>query len=198
MAADEQGAGLVGWLARLRAERARAATARTLYLAVVARARRPAPYAVMGVPDTPDGRFEMIGLETALVLRRLRGLGEEGERLGRALLEIMVGDLDRNLREMGVGDLSVGRWVKRLTASVLARAALLDEAVRQLPSREQGQDRPVAERRSIVSLLHHGHYENSPPSAEIHLFRRRSHRPDRKPPPVQTARTPGHRWALPA
>lgn len=129
MATAEQTEEPRGWLARRRAERARAATARRLYHAVVARARRPEPYARMGVPDTPDGRFEMLGLETALVLRRLRGLGSEGERLGRALLEAMVEDLDRNLREMGVGDLSVGRWVKRLTASVLARAAALDEAL---------------------------------------------------------------------
>jgi cytochrome b pre-mRNA-processing protein 3 len=153
MAADEQGAGLVGWLARLRAERARAATARTLYLAVVARARRLEPYAVMGVPDTPDGRFEMIGLETALVLRRLRSLGEEGERLGRALLEVMVGDLDRNLREMGVGDLSVGRWVKRMTASVLARAALLDEALAR------------RDRTGLVSLLARAFFPDGPPAA---------------------------------
>lgn len=153
MAADEQGAGLVGWLARLRAERARAATARTLYLAVVARARRLEPYAVMGVPDTPDGRFEMIGLETALVLRRLRSLGEEGERLGRALLEVMVGDFDRNLREMGVGDLSVGRWVKRMTASVLARAAVLDEALAR------------GDRAGLVSHLARAFFPDGPPDS---------------------------------
>lgn len=127
MAADEQAGG--GWLARRRAERARSAAAGRLYRAIVARARRPAPYARMGVPDTPDGRFEMLGLETALVLRRLRGLGAEGEALGRALLETLVQDLDRNLREMGVGDLSVGRYVKRMTASLLARAAALDGAL---------------------------------------------------------------------
>jgi len=129
MPTNEQAAGLRGWLARQRAERARAATARTLYRAVVGRARRAAPYAEMGVPDTADGRFEMLGLETALVFRRLRRLGDEGERLGRALLEVMVDDLDRNLREMGVGDLSVGKWVKRMTANVLVRAAALDEAL---------------------------------------------------------------------
>lgn len=127
MTAAEQGTGWRGWFAGRRAERARAETARRLYHAVVARARRPEPYATMGVPDTADGRFEMLGLEMALVLRRLRRLGEPGEQLARALLEAMVVDLDRNLREMGVGDLSVGRWVKRLTASVLARAAALDE-----------------------------------------------------------------------
>lgn len=129
MAAPEQPSGPLGWLARRRAERARTATARALYHAVVARARRPGPYARLGVPDTPDGRFEMLGLEVALLLRRLRGLGSEGELLGRSLLEVMVQDLDRNLREMGVGDLSVGRWVKRMTASVMARAAALDAAL---------------------------------------------------------------------
>ena len=61
MPTNEQAAGLRGWLARQRAERARAATARTLYRAVVGRARRAAPYAEMGVPDTADGRFDLGG-----------------------------------------------------------------------------------------------------------------------------------------
>lgn len=153
MATAEQTEQPRGWLARRRAERARAATARRLYHAVVARARRPEPYAEMGVPDTPDGRFEMLGLETALLLRRLRGLGGEGERLGRALLEALVEDLDRNLREMGVGDLSVGRWVKRMTASVLARAAALDEAL------------AGGGRAALEALLARAFYPEGPPPA---------------------------------
>lgn len=129
MSDSDQGAARPSWLARRRAARAREQTARRLYLAVVARARRTEPYERCGVPDTPDGRFEMLGLECALLLRRLRAIGAEGEALGQALLEVMVGDLDRNLREMGVGDLSVGRYVRRMTASVLARAAALDAAL---------------------------------------------------------------------
>lgn len=126
---SEQAAPIRSWLARRRAERARERTARRLYLSVVARARRTEPYERFGVPDTPDGRFEMLGLECALLLRRLRALGAEGEALGRSLLEVLVTDLDRNLREMGVGDLSVGRYVRRMTASLLARATALDAAL---------------------------------------------------------------------
>jgi cytochrome b pre-mRNA-processing protein 3 len=85
------------------------------------------------------------------VLRRLRGLGGEGERLGRALLEAMVEDLDRNLREMGVGDLSVGRWVKRMTASVLARAAALDDAL------------AGGGRAALETLLRRAFYPEEPP-----------------------------------
>lgn len=129
MGNSEQAATRPSWLARRRAERARERTARKLYLAVVARARRTEPYARFGVPDTPDGRFEMLGLECALLLRRLRALGTQGEALGQSLLEVMVTDLDRNLREMGVGDLSVGRYVRRMTSSLLARAAALDAAL---------------------------------------------------------------------
>lgn len=64
----------------------------------------------------------MLGLEIALVLRRLRSLGDPGTELARSLLEVLVEDLDRNLREMGIGDLSVGRYVKRMVGSLLARA----------------------------------------------------------------------------
>lgn len=129
MDSSEQAAPPRSWLARRRAEKARERAARRLYLSVVARARRTEPFERFGVPDTPDGRFEMLGLECALLLRRLRALGAEGEALGRSLLEVLVTDLDRNLREMGVGDLSVGRYVRRMTASLLARAAALDAAL---------------------------------------------------------------------
>lgn len=163
MGEGEQGATRLGWLARRRVGRARAATARRLYLAVVARARRPEPFARMGVPDTPDGRFEMLGLETALLLRRLGALGRDGSALGQALLEVMVTDLDRNLREMGIGDLSVGRYVKRMTASLLARAAALDAAIGATGPepllahlrRTAYPDRPPADTEQLVALGEH-------------------------------------------
>lgn len=154
MSEGEQGSARPGWLARRRALRARSAAARRLYLAIVARARRPAPFARMGVPDTADGRFEMIGIEAALVLRRLAALGHEGEALGQALLEVMVTDLDRNLREMGLGDLSVGRYVKRMTASLMARAAALDAALGD------------AEPESLLAHLRRTAYPGSSPRPE--------------------------------
>ncbi|MCB1885622.1 MAG: ubiquinol-cytochrome C chaperone family protein [Geminicoccaceae bacterium] len=116
------------WSGRAR-RRAREAAAYRLYAGLVAQARRPAFYDGLGVPDTPDGRLEMIGLHAALVMRRLRGLGGEGRDLAQALFDLMFADVDRNLREQGVGDLSVGKHVKRAARTFLARAQGLDAAL---------------------------------------------------------------------
>lgn len=121
------------WWARLWSAdpetRARRETARRLYAEVVNRARTPALFRELGVPDTPEGRFEMIALHAALVLRRLRPEGEAGRALGQELFDLMLTDFDVNLRELGVGDLSVGKYVKRLARNVYARIAALDEGL---------------------------------------------------------------------
>ena len=85
-----------------------------LYLALVEQARQPAFYGPDGVPDTLDARFEMIVLHAYMVVRRLRDAGEDGAKLAQSLFDQMFADMDRNLREIGVGDLSVGKQVKRM------------------------------------------------------------------------------------
>jgi cytochrome b pre-mRNA-processing protein 3 len=94
--------------------------ARDAYLAVVARARSPAFYATYGVPDTLDGRFELIALHAFLVLHRLRGAAGT-ERFAQALFDTMFVDMDRGLREMGTGDLSVGKQVKLMATGFYGR-----------------------------------------------------------------------------
>jgi cytochrome b pre-mRNA-processing protein 3 len=125
--------GLRRWWQRLRrAERAhdaRRQVALQLYHAVVNQARTPAWYRDLGVPDTPEGRFEMIALHVALVLRRLRCEGLAGQALGQQLFDVMFADLDGSLRELGVSDLSVGKYVKRLAGNFYARLAAMDEAL---------------------------------------------------------------------
>jgi cytochrome b pre-mRNA-processing protein 3 len=101
---------MLGWLKRRRNVRR---TARSLYGSIVTQARSHLAYERWGVPDTPEGRFEMIVLHLALVLRRLSKAGEAGRKLGQALTEVFVVDVDDTLREMTVGDLSVPRHVKR-------------------------------------------------------------------------------------
>jgi cytochrome b pre-mRNA-processing protein 3 len=110
------------WIARRRA-------AHGLYRAVVDHARRPAFFRDLGVPDTPEGRFEMIALHVALVVRRLRREGARGQALGQELFDLMFADMDTSLRELGVGDLSVGKYVKRLARNFYARLAALDESL---------------------------------------------------------------------
>jgi cytochrome b pre-mRNA-processing protein 3 len=97
--------------------------ARSLYGSIVTQARSPGFYAACGVPDTAEGRFEMIALHLVLVLHRLADAGEPGRRLGRGLTEVFVDDLDDTLREMTVGDLAVPRHVKRAVAALHERHA---------------------------------------------------------------------------
>jgi cytochrome b pre-mRNA-processing protein 3 len=95
--------------------------ARSLYGSIVTRAREPIFYADWGVPDTLQARFEMIALHLVLVLRRLAAEGRPGDRLGRALTEAFMVDLDDCMREMTFGDLAVPREVKRAAAALFDR-----------------------------------------------------------------------------
>lgn len=104
-------------------------SAAALYLAVVEQARQSEFYADMGVPDTIDGRFDMILLHAFLLLRRLRSAGKQGHRLSQAIFDVMFADMDRNLREMGVGDLSVGKRVKKMVAAFYGRMAAYDSGL---------------------------------------------------------------------
>lgn len=110
---------VLSWFRR-RAEDGR--RAKDFYGASVTQARRPVFFATMGVSDTPEGRTGMIMLHLFLILDRLRRLGQAGEPLARALTETFVTDMDDCLREMGVGDLSVPRNVKRAAAELRARS----------------------------------------------------------------------------
>jgi cytochrome b pre-mRNA-processing protein 3 len=100
-----------------------------LYSDVVAAARAPAFYAELGVPDTIEGRYEMIVLHVVLLLRRLRQPGAGQKRLAQALVDFMAADLDRSIRELGVGDMSVGKFMKRLGEGLYGRAAAYDKVL---------------------------------------------------------------------
>lgn len=104
--------------------RARGRTARTaaeLYGSIVARAREVSFYRDFGVPDSLEGRYGLIVLHMWLVMDNLRRFAEPGERLARALAECFVTDMDDNMREIGVGDLSVPRKVKKAAAGLYDR-----------------------------------------------------------------------------
>lgn len=88
-------------------------TAIDLYGAIVARARQPAFFAREGVLDTPEGRTAMIILLMFPLIERLQAGGRRERRMARLLAETFVTDIDDSLREMGVGDLSVPKKVKR-------------------------------------------------------------------------------------
>src|SRR5687767_10591046 len=104
----------------------RAQTAAALYAAAVAQARQPAFYVALGVPDTLEGRFELIVLHVHLLCRRLGALGESGAALAQALFDCMFRDMDRNLRELGVGDPSLPRRIKAMLEAYYGRIKAYD------------------------------------------------------------------------
>ncbi len=96
------------------------AAAQTLYGAIVAASRAPVFYSEWGVPDTVDGRFELIALHAFLTMRRLKQSVGTGT-FTQALFDVMFADFDRNLREMGIGDLGVGRRIKAMAGAFYGR-----------------------------------------------------------------------------
>jgi cytochrome b pre-mRNA-processing protein 3 len=93
-----------------------------LYAQAVAAAREPLFYAVYGVPDTLDGRFDLVALFAALVIERLRTASAPGPELAQAVFDAMFSDMEVTLREMGVGDLSVGKKVRKMWEAFHGRA----------------------------------------------------------------------------
>lgn len=114
---------------RLFAGKPRNPNALPLYEAIVLQARQPALYRDFGIPDTLDGRFEAIVLHLVLVLRRLKRDFPEGLDLAEALQETFFDDMDRSLREMGAGDLGVGKRVKRMAEGFMGRLASYEAAL---------------------------------------------------------------------
>ncbi len=94
-----------------------------LYGAAVAAARDPFLYTDAGVPDTLDGRFDAISLHVFLLIQRLNRETEPGPALAQAVFDAMFADMDINLREMGVGDMSVGKRNRAMWEAFHGRAA---------------------------------------------------------------------------
>ena len=94
-----------------------------LYGTIVAQARLPAFYQIYGVPDTVNGRLEMIMLHIVLFLRRLEGEAAPDRALGQGLFDRFCQDMDDSMREMGVGDLAVPRSMRRIGEAFYGRQA---------------------------------------------------------------------------
>ena len=94
-----------------------------LYRAIVAQARLPVFYQALGVPDTVDGRFDLLLLHVLLVMRCLPDAARQ------SLFDLLFLDMDRNLREMGVGDMSVGKRIKPMLEAFYGRAKAYEAAL---------------------------------------------------------------------
>lgn len=107
-----------------------------LYGAVVAKARDPHLYGEWGVPDTVMGRFDMLALFVYLFARRMRQQGDPvATSLSQDVFDLLVADVDRALRELGIGDSSVPKKKKRMIRSFYGQIedfdALLDRQDRE-------------------------------------------------------------------
>lgn len=106
----------------------RSATALELYGSSVAQARSTAFYRQLGVADSFSGRFDLVMLHVALLARRLTAEGAGGKDLARGLIERMFAALDDDMRELGVGDLTVPKKVQAAASSFYGRLAALEAA----------------------------------------------------------------------
>jgi cytochrome b pre-mRNA-processing protein 3 len=103
-------------------------TIEAIYGTIVTQAREPLFYRGLGVPDTVDGRFDLLLLHLWMVLRRLRPVSNAGG-LAQALFDRFCEDMDANLREMGVGDLAVPKRMQAFGEAFYGRSAAYDQAV---------------------------------------------------------------------
>lgn len=101
----------------------------TIYAAIVAQARHPAFYRDADVPDSLDGRFDVLVLHMFLFLRRLKREGEVASEVGQLVFDTMFADLDQDLREMGVGDLGIAKRVRKMASAFYGRTAAYDDAL---------------------------------------------------------------------
>jgi len=95
---------------------------------IVTQAREPLFYRDLGVADTVNGRFDLLALHLWMVLRRFRS-AEGGANIPQALFDQFCDDMDANLREMGVGDLTVPRRMQAFGEAFYGRATAYDLAL---------------------------------------------------------------------
>jgi len=99
----------------------------SIYSQIVAQARQPAFYQTAKVPDTVEGRFDLIVLHAVLVFRRLQKDGSEATEFGQRVFDIFFEDMDGNLRELGVGDPRVPKKIRTMAEMFYGRAAAYSE-----------------------------------------------------------------------
>jgi cytochrome b pre-mRNA-processing protein 3 len=99
-----------------------------IYGMIVTRAREPLFYRDLGVPDTVNGRFDLLLVHLWMVLRRLKSVGS-GTALSQALFDHFCADMDDNLREMGVGDQAVPKRMRAFGEAFYGRTAAYDMAL---------------------------------------------------------------------
>ncbi len=116
---------LFGWLKK---KDRKQTAAFELYTAMVTQARQPDFYAKLGVPDTIEGRFDLILVHAFVLFRRLKT--DDGDRdLAQHIFDVMFADLDQNMREMGIGDVGILKRIRKMSESYHGRIVAYEEGV---------------------------------------------------------------------
>lgn len=123
-----------------------------LYRAIVEAGRNAGWYRTGQVPDTLDGRFDMVAAVLALVLLRLEAEGEAAREDSVLLTELFIDDMDASLRQIGIGDYVVGKHVGRMMSALGGRLSAFRSA------RQQGG--------GFEEAVHRNIFHDEPPSAE--------------------------------
>lgn len=127
------GSGPVKW-ARSLGRKRDDGPAHRLYVILAGQSRQPEFYLECGAPDTLDGRFDLLALHLFLVLRRLSGpqTSLESKEVSQQLFDVMFGDMDQSLREMGVGDLTVGKKIRSMSEAFYGRVAAYEKGLQAM------------------------------------------------------------------
>jgi cytochrome b pre-mRNA-processing protein 3 len=121
---------MVSLFSRLFQRHRRERTIAALYGAIVSQSRLPAFFCDRGVPDTLEGRFEMLALHAWMVMRRLAMAGATATTFNQALFDFMFVDMDFSLRELGATDMKVGDKVKDLASHYYGRVQAYDAGIK--------------------------------------------------------------------
>ncbi|PZO87061.1 MAG: ubiquinol-cytochrome C chaperone [Micavibrio aeruginosavorus] len=148
---------IFAWLEKRKARKAAAAG---LYQSIVAQSRNPVFFTRMGVPDTMDGRFDLLTLHASLVLMRLRTLGSDGAKLSQAVFDQLLLSLEEALREAGIGDVGVPKHMRKMVKAFNGRVHAYEAAL------AQGGDAVVS---SLVRNVYRGS-DSGPASHELAAY----------------------------
>ncbi|MDE1147900.1 MAG: ubiquinol-cytochrome C chaperone family protein [Azospirillaceae bacterium] len=152
---------MIALLQRLFRRPSQQAAVLRLYAGIVDQSRQPAFYAAAagegrGVPDTVEGRFEVIALHAWLVMRRLAGEGRALADLNQALFDHMFTDLDFSLRELGASEMVVGKKVKDLGKHFYGRADAYESGLKAAAAGDEQALREALDRNLFGSTLPDG------------------------------------------
>jgi cytochrome b pre-mRNA-processing protein 3 len=105
------------------------AAARALYAAALARTRDPGFYTDYGVPDSFDGRFDLLLVHLFVVIDRMAGEPEGGQDFNQALFDATFANMDQTLREMGIGDMGIPKHMRRMMVAFNGRMHAYSRAI---------------------------------------------------------------------